>query len=204
MIEPAAYIFNRDGAQPRTPPGKSFSYVVAGNGLFKHAESRFVEALIPLASARIAGLRPLEPAVRPRFMLPGAVLQMVLADARRQAWHKPVEAMYHVLVERDYRIRVLRPRQNGGEASLQYEIADERHIILDVHSHCEMGASFSPTDDHDEQGFCFYAVLGRIFSRPEIALRVGVYGDFWPLPASTLFLDAPIGDRDGYPETLQD
>ncbi|MBN1815349.1 MAG: hypothetical protein JXA14_26190 [Anaerolineae bacterium] len=204
IIEPAAYIFNRDGARPRTPPGKSFAYVVAGNGLFKHAESRFVEALIPLASARIAGLRPLELAVRPHVMLPGAVLQMVLDDARRRAWDRPVEAMYHVAVERDWRIRVLRPHQNGGQGSLRYEIDDDRDVILDVHSHHEMHAFFSSTDTLDEQGFRFYAVLGKIFSRPEIALRIGVYGDFWPLPVGTLFLDAPIGDRDGYSKTLQD
>ena len=41
-----------------------------------------------------------------------------------------------------------------------------------------------------QQGFRFYAVAGRIFTRPELALRLGVYGDRWPVPVTTLFTDA--------------
>jgi len=64
---------------------------------------------------------------------------------------------------------------------------DSPDIILDLHSHCEMGAFFSATDNRDEQGFRLYAVLGRIFTRPEMALRVGVYGDFWTVPVGMVF-----------------
>jgi hypothetical protein len=42
-------------------------------------------------------------------------------------------------------------------------------------------------DNRDEQGARFYAVIGRIYSRPEIRLRLGVYGDFVDLPAAALF-----------------
>ena len=43
-------------------------------------------------------------------------------------------------------------------------------------------AFFSATDDRDEQGFRIYGVAGRLYTpRPELRLRVGVYGHSAPL-----------------------
>jgi hypothetical protein len=52
-----------------------------------------------------------------------------------------------------------------------------------------MAAFFSPTDDRDEGGFRFYAVIGRLLTRPELRLRLGMYGDFWEVPVTALFTD---------------
>jgi hypothetical protein len=48
-------------------------------------------------------------------------------------------------------------------------------------------ASFSPTDDGDELAFRVYAVIGNLLRKPEILLRLGVYGDFAYLPVTELF-----------------
>jgi hypothetical protein len=52
-----------------------------------------------------------------------------------------------------------------------------------------MPAFFSATDDGDELGGRFYAVMGRLErANPEIALRLGIYGHWLNnVPALTLF-----------------
>jgi hypothetical protein len=61
---------------------------------------------------------------------------------------------------------------------------------LEIHSHTEgVPAHFSPIDDHDEQGFGLYGVvgdLGNLF--PTIELRLGIYGYFLPLRQSEVFI----------------
>mgnify|MGYP000858271742 CR=1 FL=1 len=58
-----------------------------------------------------------------------------------------------------------------------------------------LAAKFSGTDDADEVGFRLYAVIGRLPDKSEIRLRVGVYGQFWEVPASWV-MELPEGLRD--------
>ena len=60
-------------------------------------------------------------------------------------------------------------------------------IICDLHSHGNMRAFFSLTDNADEQGARLYAVIGKLDSEPEMRLRVGVYGYWHPLPLTAVF-----------------
>ncbi len=65
---------------------------------------------------------------------------------------------------------------------------DHVRATVEIHSHHEMRAGFSPTDDLDERtGFRIFGVVGRIFSAPEIALRVGCHGHFLPIEIDDLF-----------------
>ncbi len=190
LPDPVAYQVYRGDGRPILPPDRAYAYVLAGNGIFKLAANRRIEALILLARCRVAGLPPLEPYVRLREgRLPGRLLATILDDARRLSWEEPREAMYH-LVMQDGRVRVIRPRQKANAALLHYTGGGAPEIICDVHSHHQMRAFFSPRDNRDEQGFRFYAVIGRIFTHPEIRLRVGIYGDFYPVPVNTLFTDS--------------
>jgi hypothetical protein len=52
-----------------------------------------------------------------------------------------------------------------------------------------MSAHFSPTDDADEcHGFRIYGVFGKVRSiRPEMQFRVGLFGHFWQVPATSIF-----------------
>ena len=61
------------------------------------------------------------------------------------------------------------------------------NVMVDLHSHGNMGAFWSGTDNADEQGFRVYGVIGRLDERPEIRLRLGVYGYWFPIPVSLLF-----------------
>jgi len=185
LICPAAYQVYAGGA-PVVPPGKSYAYFLAGNGVFKLAESAYLRALIPVAAGRVAGLPRLTPEVALRVALPAPLWEHVLADARRVAWDAPREAMYHVRVSQGAAVVVEAPEQVGTAGHLSYAGGAGADVILDLHSHCELGAFFSGTDNADEQGFRIYGVIGRIFTRPEIRLRVGVYGDFWPIKPEKL------------------
>jgi len=59
--------------------------------------------------------------------------------------------------------------------------------LIDLHSHALMEPFFSSTDNKDEQGFRVFAVIGKVNGKPEILVRVGVYGNYWNIPASMIF-----------------
>ena len=64
-------------------------------------------------------------------------------------------------------------------------------MVAEFHSHGSARAFFSATDDRDEQGFRIYGVVGRLDTlRPELRLRVGVYGHFAPVEWPQVF-DGP-------------
>ncbi len=54
--------------------------------------------------------------------------------------------------------------------------------------HGNMDAFWSETDDMDERNGRLYAVVGKVDDpKPEIRLRVGVYGNWMSLPVTALF-----------------
>ena len=171
---------------PLTAP--AYDYLVAGNGLFKRAASPHVCAQIPVTLARVAGLPdlddPVHVAVRPG-RIPGRLLYAVLADARQCAWRHQ-EQMYSFAFE-GQAVRLSRPVQRAGAAQVRYAADAGDGVVCDLHSHHTMGAFFSSTDDADEQGFRFYAVIGDVLGKPALRLRLGMYGDFLDLPATALF-----------------
>jgi len=54
-------------------------------------------------------------------------------------------------------------------------------------------------DDGDEQRLCLYSVIGRLDDEtPEVALRVGAYGYYLPLPWESVF----TGEKGPYREVV--
>src|SRR5690606_28766190 len=96
------------------------------------------------------------------------------------------EALYH-FHHNGARLRVLKPPQRATAASVVGAEGNTARVILDLHSHGSMPALWSTTDDRDEQGFRVYGVMGRLDTVPEIRLRLGVYGYWFPLAVSLLF-----------------
>ena len=79
-------------------------------------------------------------------------------------------------------------------------ISHDAAVICDLHSHGNMSAFWSATDDADEQGSQLYAVIGKLDTEPEIRLRLGVYGYWLPLPVTAVFTaNGPFQDL--YQET---
>ena len=183
------------------PEAWPYAYHVAAEGVFKVVHGRHFRAAFQVAAGRVAGLSSYPDAgvllTVPR--IPAGLLARVLAHARDvclRASLVPVEQMYHFHYFHGVGWRVAVPRQQAGAGRVAYTGGCESSVVLDLHSHHEMAAFFSETDDRDEQGCRFYAVIGRIFTQPDIRLRLGVYGDFLKLPAAFLFDGlGPFRDR---------
>lgn len=185
------------------PPVKAlgYEYVVAANGLFIRAESRYLRACVPVhpfLGEPLKGLENVAPYASlvnlPR--IPISLLWHALGDARARL---PNEAAYlFVPVQRggDMGWQCVFPEQKATRLSVEYE--DNPASVVDLHSHNTMDAFFSPQDNRDQQGLRLYCVIGRVdTAQPELACRVGVYGHFMDVPMGDVFetgVDTPIID----------
>jgi PRTRC genetic system protein A len=174
------------GDTPRLSSGQLYAYVMDGAGLKKITQCRHFLAVVPVARAIVPGLPVLGCGLTMKFHLPESHLYAMLRDAKAESWDEPRETMYHIRV-RDGMTRVTKPPQNGGAGHLAYATGDPRDIVVDLHSHHGMDAFFSSTDVRDEQGRRIYAVIGKIFTRPQIRVRVGVYGHYLPVRVTEVF-----------------
>ncbi len=167
----------------------AYQYLLAGNGVFVRAEARFFTALLPVAACTVRGLPPLCPQFQllvPR--IPARLLAAVLADARRA--RRPDSGLNEVLYQFHHHgraVQVQKPAQQTTPTSVTTAVADAASIICDLHSHGNMRAFFSQTDNADEQGARLYAVIGRLDGEPEMRLRVGLYGYWLALPLTAVF-----------------
>ena len=164
-------------------PGIGYDYVLAANGLYVQAESESIQARILTAQAGVRGLADSGEQLRLRHgPIPAGILDLGLEWFRATT---DTERIFTVLWDQG-RYRTVVPAQAGSAGSLRY--TPPKGVILEVHSHCRMNAFFSDTDDSDEQGFHIYGVVGRIDrERPQLSLRVGVYGHFAPVRWEQVF-----------------
>lgn len=168
------------------PSPSLYTYILAGQGVVKWGVAPHFSAAIPLQGCKVAGL-PLYPegVVLNIPRIPAKWLYLVLDHARHCG--QGIEQMYHFhwLAGQGWRVAV--PRQQASAGQVSYHGGTETTVVLDLHSHHGMNAFFSGTDNRDEQGLRFYGVIGKIYSRPELILRVGVYGDWLELDPLELF-----------------
>lgn len=186
----------------RRRPGIDWLY--AANGVFKRgtAANVHLQGLAGHLDYAVPGLVRLTPYIHwpswPR-RLPGALLAPLLRDAQQAASDdriaRPIEKQYF-FVERDGP-RLVAPRgQDGSPGRVRYPMPTSGTILLDLHSHHGMASYFSRTDDADDEGLSVSAVIGQIFSRPEIVVRLNIYGLHVPVPATMAFDNIhPFTDR---------
>jgi PRTRC genetic system protein A len=165
-----------------------YAYLLAGNGVIKLAETTHFRVAAPIYSGLsiVAGLPDYPIGLELKVpRIPARWLHSVLDHALNCGRH--IEQMYHFHWWESAEWRVSAPRQQAGAGRVSYHGGDDPTIALDLHSHHAMNAFFSLTDDDDEQGLRLYGVIGRIYDRPELRLRVGVYGDWLELDPLDLF-----------------
>jgi PRTRC genetic system protein A len=179
------YLVARSGPPRRR--GLAYDYVVAGDGLYVVADNRYLAARVPVARASVRGLPPIHASLTLRGgRLPQRLWDQIVAIACARPEREVLLAVS--LDPSGYQL--LRPAQLAGPTSLVYR--PPRNALLQIHSHGAYPAHFSQTDDADEQGFSLYGVVGRLGSeRPQVVLRVGVYGYFMLVPWEAVF----AGDR---------
>ena len=179
---PVGYLVNRKegltGAQ-----GIGYDYVLGSGGLYVQSESAILTARVLVASCEVRGLAPVAEKVElAHGPIPAGLFEMGLG------WFEDdpdTERFFAVRWDgRSYRLVV--PEQEGTATRLKYR--PPAGVVAEFHSHGHSRAFFSATDDGDEQGFRIYGVAGRLDNdRPELSLRIGVYGHFAPVQWSQVF-----------------
>ena len=110
--------------------------------------------------------------------IPACLPDAVLADARRA--RRPDNGLNEALYQFHHHgraVQVKKPAQQTTPTSVTTAVADADSIICDLHhSHGNMRAFFSQTENVDEQGARLYAVIGGLDSDPEMRLRIGCPG----------------------------
>ena len=179
-------ILKEDGTLPPIPECL-YAYIMAGNGVFLYAKRDDLEVLIPASKATIAGIPTLEPFVHiPR--VPAILMRDILQESKEIL---PNEILFWFNFDRDRQDwNVVAPRQICRPSSVfPVDKSDPlgTKALIDLHSHALMEPFFSRTDNKDEQGFRIFAVIGKVNERAEIRVRVGVYSNYWIIPASMVF-----------------
>lgn len=178
----------------------AYQYILAGNGVFIRAETGFFAALLSIAPCTVRGLPSLQQQFRLKIpCISERLLDAVLADARcaRQPNGKLNESLYQFHYC-DQTVQVKKPPQSVTGVSVTAVAHHPPTFFCDLHSHGNMHAFWSRTDDIDEQGALLYAVIGKLDNAPEIRLRVGVYGYWMALPVTAVFTSAgPFKDLFG-------
>ena len=187
---PVGYLVNhKDGLAGAH--GIGYDYVLGSGGLYVQSESAHLTARVLVASAPVRGLAPVAEKVE---LAHGPMPSGLFEVGFRWFQDDPsTERFFAVRWDgRSYRLVV--PEQEGTATSLEY--TPPAGVVAEFHSHGRSRAFFSKTDDGDEQGFRVYGVVGRLDTdRPELSLRVGVYGHFAPVEWSQVFDGPPHGLR---------
>lgn len=190
---PSYHILTEDHLPP-IDPCRVYQYVVAREGVFLLAKCTGLEVLMPISSAStLPGLASASPAIR--FSYPLIDENMVLsilerAIAAQDKAGNPTERLFYLTWEGMWQLH--EPEQDAGHTHVQATQMTPEHqsAVLEGHSHHRMPAYFSHTDNQAELrdgGFRVYFVLGRIFSQPELRVRICVHGYAWEVPASYFF-----------------
>ena len=171
--------------------GIGYDYVLGAGGLYVQSESAHLTARVLVAPCTVRGLAPVTGKVQlTHGPIPAGLFELGLR------WFQDdpdTERFFAVRWDGDA-FRPVVPAQAGTATRLAY--LPPKGVVAEFHSHGGSRAFFSTTDDRDEQGFRIYGVVGRLDGpRPELSLRVGVYGHFAPVEWSQVFCGPNPGVR---------
>ena len=185
-LKPVGYLVNHPAGLTGSQ-GIGFDYVFGASGVYVQSQSAHLTARIAVARCEVRGLAPVAEKVE---LARGLISARLFEVGMRWLMDDPsTERFFAVRWDgRSYRLVV--PEQEGTATSLEY--TPPADVVAEFHSHGRSRAFFSKTDDGDEQGFRVYGVVGRVHTdRPELSLRVGIYGHFAPVEWRDVF-DGPV------------
>ena len=163
--------------------GIGYDYVLGSGGVYVQSQGAHLTARAPVSHCEVRGLAPVAEKVE---LTHGPIPARLFELGLRWFQDDPdTERLFAVRWDGEaYRLVV--PPQAGTATRLAY--LPPAGVVAEFHSHGGSRAFFSATDDRDEQGFRIYGVVGRLDApRPELSLRVGVYGHFAPVDWSQVF-----------------
>jgi len=184
--------------QTLPPINALYQYLTAANGVFLRAERPGLKVLLQVAigTGTIRGLQNLDELVECRA--PESVMEIILYEAQKVL---PNECLFYLAPNGD-QWNITMPDQIRTPGTVNPVNSDDPAgaiALIEVHSHNTMDAYFSATDDKEESfGFRVYAVIGRVnTARPQIVVRIGVHGMFFPIPAHWVFDLGPAWEDAG-------
>ena len=163
--------------------GVGYDYVLGAGGVYVQSESAHLTARVAVAPCTVRGLAP----VAEKVALTHGPIPAQLFEVGLRWFQDDPDTERLFAVRWDGRSsRLVVPPQAGTATSLAY--VPPAGVVAEFHSHGSSRAFFSATDDADELGFRIYGVVGRLDTdRPELSLRVGVYGHFAPVDWPQVF-----------------
>ncbi len=187
---PVGYLVNHNDGLTGAH-GIGFDYVLGSGGLYVQSESAHLTARVLAAPCEVRGLAPVAEKVE---LTHGAIPAGLFEMGLRWFLDDPDTERFFAVRWNGAAYRLVVPEQEGTATSLAY--APPAGVVAEFHSHGTSRAFFSATDNRDEQGFRIYGVVGRLNKyRPELSLRVGVYGHFATVEWSQVFDGPPHGLR---------
>lgn len=176
---------------PALPPLSAVmkEYWLASNGVFVRAKRQGLYGCIPIARCNIPGLAAVNPNMQMEYPRVSASIVSTMLSAAQVVGKKEI-LFYLSFIDDKWQLDT--PEQVASPTSVKPLVASlgsaYETALIEVHSHHEMNAQFSLTDDLEESGkFRIFAVLGEIFTSPTINVRVGIYSHFWQIPANWVF-----------------
>jgi len=196
--------------RPVLDTARIYQYVIASNGVFLLAGCSGIEVFMPIsAPCTIPSLPPAAPSITWKYpRVDEEVVNDLFARARaakQEDGSHMLERLFYLTFEQQWHVH--EPEQDPTAShvrALSSSEADETAPI-EGHSHHDMIAFFSSTDNRDEiinGGFKVYFVLGSIHEHPQIRVRVCVHGYSWEVSAR-LFFALPEQVQDCFEERVR-
>lgn len=142
--------------------------------------------------------------------IPSSLLEMTLSFFKHFCTdHEQNEVMVVIYWDRHLEIYVITcPKQEVSKGHIEAEFDEqflfsERYVpVLHIHSHNNMRAYFSLTDNENEgRGMmCLYGVVGQLDQDiPELKFRAGSRGDYISLPIELIFENPTLNTNGFFP-----
>ena len=129
--------------------------------------------------------------------IPMELLYSIISFFRHVSQRHHAEALVKIFFDREKRRYVLHAPKQKVDAMGVETVEKKPHPphlvpVMDIHSHHNMEAKFSPVDDADEKRDLLYGVVGRLdHVFPEISVRACCSGTFIPLEPQEIFETTP-------------
>ena len=176
------------------PSDLDYSYIVARDGFFLKKRTALFEALVKIKEIpELPEMKPSADLIGPR--IPYSLIAEALKFFQVVYSKYQGEAMVFLLFE-DGAWQIVPAKQEVCGANVSYENKlhlENKRPAGTIHSHCNMSASFSATDDSDDKFFDgIHITLGKIFDdMPDIAASLVVNGCRFEAKPEQIFLDMP-------------
>jgi len=156
-----------------------YDYIVSETNVILRAENNLFKIAMPIKDINIRGLQPLFlNEIKLKYgKIPLELFKRILKEIKGNE-----EQFFQIYFDVDIQqYAISYPKQEGQSQKVNY-FSEQKNVILEVHTHPNMKAFFSKTDNRDEQGFRIYGVFGTengIIT--DMSFLLGVYGYFFNL-----------------------